>query len=465
MHPRFHDQTGSVTLVALCFTTVLAIALGSYIALCQRSYDLSTQLLHEDKVRQLAQTGLEEALWALNQNSWTGSGPAGDVAWTTSGANRTVALAYGSLGQGATGQVALTVANFASAGPVWPAITSTATLTLGDGRVFTKTLQATTGPAPLFGNAIASVNSYVSFTSQGTVDSWNSNPDGNPATPVVAYSFTAGNAANYAAVIAANDSGPTGIALNQALVYGYLATNGQPVSYSTSGSPPGCVKGPGTAATVYVEPGRLGKSAFIPASTVFTINTPALVPGNFTPLSWLAALLTIGPADTAVYSAPTGFIMPTGLLGYTLNIARPVKMVVNGDFVIGSGLLGPAKIVVQPPGGSLVVFVSGNVTIGGGGIVNQTNDPKNVALFCTSGSIVGSVQYTCAADFCGVVYSENLPIDIQQNATFYGALLTGQYVRFSAGATNPQFHYDAALRHVRFSDVTTPYIVLLLTES
>ncbi|SDS05535.1 hypothetical protein [Opitutus sp. GAS368] len=465
MRHRFHDQTGSVTLVALCLTTVLAIALGSYIALCQRSYDLSTQLLHEDKVRQLAQTGLEEALWALNQNSWTGSGPAGDVAWTTRGANRTIVLAYGSLGQGATGQIALTVANFAGTGPVWPAITSTATLTLGDGRVFTKTLQATTGPAPLFGNAIASVNSYVSFTSQGTVDSWNSNPDGNPATPVVAYSFTAGNAANYAAVIAANDSGTTSIALNQALVYGYLATNGQPVSYSTSGSPPGSVKGPGTAATVAVEPGRLGKSAFIPASAVFTVNTPALVPGSFTLFSWLAALLTIGPADNAIYSAPAGFAMPTGLLGYTLNIARPVKMVVNGDFVIGSGLLGPAQIVVQSPNGSLAVFVSGNVAIGGGGVVNQTNDPRKVAFFCTNGSTTGSVQYTSTADFCGVIYSENMPIDIQQNATFYGALLSGQYVSFSAGATNPQFHYDTALRHALFADVTTPYVILLLTES
>ena len=274
MRARLHDRAGSVTLVALCFTAVLAIALSSYLALYQRSYDFSTRLLHEDRARQLAQTGLEEALWALNQDIWTGSGPSSDTPWNTSGTNRSVTLAYGSLGQGATGQVTLTVANFASAGPVWPAITSTATVTLDDGHVFTKTLQAATGPAPLFGNAIASASSYVSFTSGGKVDSWNSRPDNNPATAVVAYSFTAGTPSNYAAVIAAADSGVTSVALSQALVYGYLATTGKAVSYSTSGSPPGRVKGPATAAAVDVDPGLLGKSAFIPASAVFSASGP-----------------------------------------------------------------------------------------------------------------------------------------------------------------------------------------------
>src|SRR3954471_18490199 len=176
MAPRFQNRTASVTLVALCFTCVLAIALSSYLALYQRSYDFSTRALLDNKARQLAQTGLEEALWALNQNVWTDSGPTSDTAWTITGADRTVALAYGSLGQGATGRVTLTVTNFASAGPTWPVITSTANVTLDDGRTFTKTLRATTGPAPLFGNAIASAHSYVSFVSQGIVDSWNSDP-------------------------------------------------------------------------------------------------------------------------------------------------------------------------------------------------------------------------------------------------------------------------------------------------
>jgi hypothetical protein len=467
MPTGIQNRTASVTLVALCFTSILGIALSSYLALYQRSYDFSTHQLLNDKTRQLAQTGLEEALWALNQNTWTSSGPSSNTAWTVSGADRTVVLTFPALGQGATGSVALTVANYASTGPTWPVITSTATVTLAGGRIFKKILRGTTGPAPLFGNAIASARSYVSFTSQGTVDSWNSDPDNNAATAASAYSFTAGNAGNYAAVIAADDSGTTSISLSRATVYGYLATTGKSVSYSTSGSPPGRVKGPTTAAGVDIDAERIGKSAFIPADTVFTVTPPPLPPGTPDLFDILTALLTISPADSEIYGSPSGFDIPSGLLGLgtTLNIDRPVRMVVNGNFSIGTGVLGPAKIVVRPPDGSLQIFVTGDVTIGGGGIVNQTNDPRKVAIFSTSSATADSITYTTATNFCGVIYSENKPIDVQANATFFGALLSGQYVRFSGGATNPQFHYDTALRQVRFSGITTPYIITLLTES
>jgi hypothetical protein len=467
MSPRLQNRTASVTLVALCFTCVLAIALSSYLALYQRSYDFSTRGLLDNKARQLAQTGLEEALWALNQNVWTDSGPSSDTAWTVTGADRTVTLTYGSLGQGATGRVALTVASFASTGPTWPVITSTATVAMDDGRIFTKTLRATTGPAPLFGNAIASAHSYVSFTSQGTVDSWNSDPDGDSTTAMVPYSFTAGNAANYAAVIASDDAAATSISLAQATVYGYLATTGKAVTYSTSGSPRARVQGPTTGAGVDVEPGRIGKSAFIPADTVFTVTPPPVNTGPVSLLTLLVNTLTIAPTNDEIYSAPTGFNMPTGVLnlGYTLYVDRAVRMVVNGNFSIGSGLLGDAKIVVRPPDGALQIFVTGDVTIGGGGIVNQTNEPRRVAIYSTSSVTTDSIVYSSSADFCGVIYSENKPIDIQANATFSGALLSGQYVRFSAGATNPVFHYDSALRQVRFSGIATPYIITLLTES
>src|SRR5204862_5831364 len=87
-------HNASVTLMSLCLTTVLGIALSSYLALCTRSVQFSARLLHNDKARELAQVGLEEALWALNQNDWTSSGPAGTTAWTTSGSDRTVTLSY-----------------------------------------------------------------------------------------------------------------------------------------------------------------------------------------------------------------------------------------------------------------------------------------------------------------------------------------------------------------------------------
>jgi hypothetical protein len=357
------------------------------------------------------------------------------------------------------------VSNFASTGPTWPTITSNATVTTKSGQTYTKNLQSTTGPTPLFGNAIASSDSYVSFVAGGTVDSWNSDPDDNPATASVPYSFTAGNTANYAAVIAAKGNGTNGVMLTQATVRGYVATFGEPVSYSTSGSPAGKVLGPTTPAGVNVDSSRLGKSAFVPVSVFSVTIPPAAVPpdsGGGGLLGFLvklvvdlvAALLS-GPGD----SYKTSDDLNITDAGTSLTIDRPMKLVVNGNLNIS----GSGRITIEPTG-SLELYVTGDVTIGGNGIRNQTNVPKKMALFCTSASTTDSLQYTTSENFCGVIFSENKPIDIRQNATFYGALLSRQYVRFSTNATAPVFHYDSALRNVRFAQVSTPYIVKKVTE-
>lgn len=463
-------RRASTTLVALCMTTALGIALGSYITVCTRSTQFSTRQLQLDKARELAQAGIEEALWALNQNTWTSSGPGNNTAWWTSGADRTAQLNYTLAGQGATGQVNLAVTNYASTGPTWPGITATAIITLPSGETFTKTLQATTAPAPLFGNAIASAESYVSFTAGGTVDSWNSDPDNNSATAMVPYSFTAGNPTNHAAVVAGKTNGTHGVILTQATVRGYVSTFGLPVSYSTSGTPPGKILGPATAVGVNVDTTRIGKSAFVPVSPVFDVVTPPGVNPPSSPsgggLLWLLGAILAALLDLvdALLTGPPNSTYKTNDLNITagsnsITVNKPMKLVVNGDLSIS----GTGKITIQAPG-SLQVFVAGDIAIGGLGIDNQTGDPKKFALFSTSASTTDTLEYTTAQSFCGVIYCENKPIDIRQNATFYGALLSRQFVRFSASATAPIFHYDAALRETRFSHVTTPYLIRQITE-
>jgi len=463
---RLRRVRGSVTLVSLCLTTALGIALGSYLALCSRSAQASARVVSQDQSQQLAQTGLEEALWALNQNNWTSSGPSGNATWTTSGVNRTVTLSYAMLGPNLTGEVALTIANYASSGPAWPTITSRATVTLKGGETFTKTLQATTGPAPLFGNAIASSESYVSFAAGGTVDSWNSDPDNDASTAAVPYSFTAGNPANYAAVVAGKTNGTHGVILTQATVRGYVATSGMPVSYSASGSPAASVVGPATAAGVNIDSARFGKSAFLPGSSVFVITPPPTNGANFyggllaDVVGLLAALLS-APATVDTFKA-NGLTANSLLTNVTIN--RPIKIIVDGDLEVSTllPLLGAGKITITSTG-ALELYVSGSVKIGALGFDNQTNDPKKLAIFCSS-TASDPVEYTSNANFCGVIYSENKPIDIRQNATFYGALLSRNYVRFSTNATSPVFHYDTALRSVRFNGVTTPYLIKRQTE-
>lgn len=464
VYPGRGHEAGTITLVVLCFAAVIGIALGSYLTLCVRSNQLSSRAVQQEIVRELAQTGFEEALWALNQDDWTGAGPAGTTSWTTSGSSRSATLSYPSAAPGLSGQVEVTIADSLSTGPTWPTITATARLTLPDGEILTRIQRASAGPAPLFGNAIASSESYVSFAASGTVDSWNSDPDNNPATAAAAYSFSPGNPENYSAVVAGHDNGTYGVVLSQAAVYGYVATSGKPVGYATSGFPVGRVVGPATPGALNVDDSRISRSKFVPAGDVFTVETPPTSGPNYgglinTVLNLVTALLSAGAGVDTYKTSGDLSILGIPLLSPNLVVDRPLKLIVNGDLSIS----GAGKIVITSTG-SLELFVAGDVSIGGGGIQNQTLDPRKMALFCTSSSTSDSLQYTTSSDYCGVIYCENKPIDIRENAVFRGALLSRSYVRFSTNATAPEFHYDTALRNIRFNFVTTPYIIHDLTE-
>jgi Tfp pilus assembly protein PilX len=458
---------GAVSLLVLCLISALGVAVGSYFALLMHNQRLAGRHLQNERARELAQCGLEEALWALNQASWNSSGPAGTTAWTTSGPNRSAVLSYPALGPGAAGEVTVTIANYASTGPTWPTIAVQAVLTLPDGSTIARGLEATTAPAPLFGNAIASANAGVVFGAGGTVDSWNSNPDNNPATAAVAYSFTAGNPANYAAVVAGRDTGggTHGVTLTQATVNGYVATFGKAVGYSVSSVPPGRVRGPATAAGVNVDTTRLSRSAFVPVAPVFDVVLPSTGGANYGGLLGsvldLVSALLLAPLGIDLYKTNGDLvILGIPLVSPNLVVDRPLKIIVDGNLTIG-GLGG--RITITPTG-SLQLFVTGDCTIGGAGIVNQNVDPATCAIFCTSNLTGDTLQYTSSSDFRGVIYCKNKPIDIRQNATFYGALLSSQQISFSNAATAPVFHYDSALRSTRFPQITTPYVISLLTE-
>ena len=91
---RFSSLRGTVTLVALCFVTVLGITLAGYIAVCSRAMQLSNRSFQTRTSQQLAEMGIDEALRAFNKNDWTD--------WNSSP----------KLGQGVTGTVKIRIDNY-----------------------------------------------------------------------------------------------------------------------------------------------------------------------------------------------------------------------------------------------------------------------------------------------------------------------------------------------------------------
>ncbi len=427
---------GSLTLVALCFTAVIAVALASYLMVCYRSLDLSFRDLHRSRARILAEIGLEEALWSLNQKpaQWT------SPAWTTVGTAMTRTFTGYNLGQSATGQITVTVANYTGNTPT---ITSVGTVSLPAGGIFIKTLVATTKPAPLFGNAIAVSAGTVNFSRGGTVDSYDSRlgPYG-------------GSNISAAAILAG-----TNVIITNATIQGYAATYGTALSRSA-----GLVKSlTGTSH----DANRLSQSAFIP---LFTVNTPLAI-NNYTG-TVTGGSQTIGTAGGPTeywYTSPWwGWPVDLNLSsGDTLQINGPVKLIVTQDLILSSS----GKIQINA-NGRLEIFVANNVDITGtGGIINNStsNLPKNLALFSTGMARSFTFRPSGAgAVFRGVIYSAETNAAINftsNNPTFYGAILAQFDVNFST--PSPILHYDVALQNLSrdwFTDIATPFIINQQTE-
>ena len=104
------ENRGSIVLVALCFVAVLGIALASYLAVSNQAMKLSNRAQQQSVSRQLAEMGIEQALWSFNRNNWD---PAlWTVDTTNHRASRTVTFPNTKYGNGVTGSINIRVDNY-----------------------------------------------------------------------------------------------------------------------------------------------------------------------------------------------------------------------------------------------------------------------------------------------------------------------------------------------------------------
>ena len=420
--PR-HDR-GAALLAALCFATVLALAIGGYITVCYRSLALSTRSNQGTFAVQLAEAGMEDALWALNKDDWS--------SWSISGTTATRTISGFSYGNGATGQIGVTIANYdGSAGT--RTVTAVGTITLSDGSTIRRTLASTATRAPLFVNAIAGTTGAVKFTAAGTssvIDSYDSS----------AGLYTA-QTPGYAAVLSSGSTTTSSatVQLTNAQVKGYVATLSTGPSYSTSAR----LFGPATPGTTKIDSSRISTSPYQP---VFEIETPT---GAGTSLSNPSGNLTLGTAGAS--SATLYYSTGINMIGSTkVTVAGPVKLVVSGNFYVGLNGGSPSFEVATT--GTLEVFVSGDIAIYGNGMNNLTRAPERMAIYGTNTLTVPDMNTAVA--FYGVIYTPYGDYKVLSNNAIYGAIVA-RNVTFSGSA--PVMHYDLNLRNQTFSGVDTPY--------
>lgn len=464
------SERGAAMLAALCLAMVFAISLSSYIALCYVSLMMSTRSIMSSHSIELAETGIEQALYSQNNSDWTGwtvsvAGPnsvmSTQMAMTSSGLLPTSGSPTPlNFGNGATGLVNITVT---LSGGVLTGITSQGQMSLPNGTAtsggsvatVSRTLSYTAPTFPfaatpntaVFVNAVAATSSCVQFLAAGTVDSYNSYN----ATSL-SYQLYSAAVAGWSAVILSQDvtSGTTTVRLNDAVVDGYAvgydynspsSTNW--LSYGGTGQ----LIGKTTPPTTYIDSSRILSSP-VPYQPVLAANSAAW--NQYLPLSAcngdnvLANSASLGSATApyAVYNA-SGINLTSGIV----TITGPTVIIVSSTVRI----TGSAQINLLP-GASLAIFADGgNVLIdcnGSGGITNGSPVPlaKNFALLSTKNSAMNySVIINQQVPFYGVVYFPYRNIVVATTgptAPIYGSIV-GESVTFVG---SPTIHYDVALR-------------------
>ena len=451
---RFASERGTVLLAALCFATVMAMVLGSYLTLCSRSLQMSSRNMNSTHSVELAENGMEEALWAQNANSGAGD----FTGWSVAGTTATKTISGFTYGNGVTGSVSISVTNY-SATTGAHAITSTGTTIMADGSTLSRSLSTSSSPSALFTNALGatgttSTTGTITFNSAGTVDSYDSSRG----------LYTA-QTPTYSAILAAGGISTTTspIQLTNAQLKGYAATvtGSKGLGYTLGGS--ARVIGPSTTVNV--------SGTTIDASRV--ISTPISYQQNFAikPASGVGTTIpgkntggtigTIGATTPSIYYY-TGGLELTG--GTTITVQGPVIMVITGYFHMGVD--GSASAIKVLSTGSLQVYTTSDIAIYGGGIDNQTKDPKKVSIYGTGAGGITDMSsdpdMSTATAFYGIIYTPNGKFTVKQNNAIYGAIVANT-VLFTC--TAPVIHYDLNLRNVTFDGITTPFAVSSWTDT
>lgn len=445
-------ERGSALLATLCFAGVLSIAVAGYLAVSYRSFAVSNRELNNSHCIELAEIGMDDALWALNNGF--------DASWVPLSGNLSKTLmdshppfpdpssAPFAYENGSKGQV---VINY---NPATKSVMAIGVLTLSDGTIIRRGLGSVAQPGQLFTNAIgASVS--LAFANGGLVDSFDSTVSGYSA-PDPAHLTSA----NSAAVIAA----PT-INLGIAQVYGFAATNPPTVPEPTPFLFGGGAKviGPSSATGTTIDPTRRSTNPSQPSAN-------PVQPSAGSPLTITGSTLLDSPG---VYQLDS-IDLPDGVV---VTITQPVVLKVHNSV----RTTGTGRIVVAGAGTlelQIDEYDGYGLNLQGAGIDNQTLLPRNVSILVGrsySGNAISNIDvdtstYTdilhpfydsVSKAFYGSIYLPNDTISVANDSKIFGAMV-GASVTFNG--FNPEVHYDSALHKTNIVDLATPYTLVQLHE-
>lgn len=456
-HHRPNNNRGSVLLVALLLCGIIGISLVSYIQLSRTTLNISNRGLYNNAAMNLAEEGLEEAMYSINQN--LGNSTYTWPSWTTNGGDKYREWPTVSLSQGATATFRVYFYNFSPSdpGPKWVVSRSRVTLAGINSAPVDKYIAILLKKTSIFANGLVAKHNVDFHGNNAAVDSWNSDSDGNGVSET---NYSTANTVRHAKGSVAAENV---VSVQNADIFGYVATKNTTITVGSNGM----ITGNFSAAGGTLDSSRTSQGF----QGDFTINSPPA--GTYSGLaSDIINTSTSLPRGT---DTTTCSDTNSPYYGYRLISADSVSLAGSDTLTITNKVViklnsttnalkttGSSKVKINT-GAALVVFTAGDINIAGNGVENGTtsvgtcNAPINCQFFGTKTSLTQSISIAGNGVLSAVVDAPFASVSING-----GGDVCGSVVAYDIDVTgDAQFHYDESLANF---NVDEPYRIFTWKE-
>ena len=438
---------------------IISLSLSSYLQLSRGTLTNSNASLYTNAALNLAENGLEEAVYAINKTvadssySWSSNGwdtaspvPAGDAR------RRLPASGYYTFDQGVRGYVRVYVLGYNGASP---RAMARSTILIPNSRTIEKWVEVRLRRSSRFSNGLVAKDSLSFSGSNASVDSWHSkkNDDGTARATSVPYSDSVKDDKGSIGSISV---GVNAVLVQNAKIWGYASTGGSQPSVGSNG-----LIGPFGTDTGDVDATRVSTDF---SASFDNISNPTNGGDSIGDITGNLSLPRAG--DTA--ASDSKYYYTVGQINFnnkTLSIQKKtstspaVNVVITLTNVTTSINIGGGSGALNIESGSkLVVYAPGDVKIAGNGVMNggttsaTANLPEAFQIYGTKTSGTQDIQLAGNGVLSGVVYAPFGSVKINGNGDVCGSIVANDITVVG----NATFHYDESLSEM---DGNSPYRV------
>lgn len=447
------SERGSLLIVSMVLCAIIGISLASYLQLSRTALTISNRALYSNAAMNLAENGLEEAMYALNKRvadssysfpGWTQVTSTNDV--------RDIWTGY-TFDQNATGVLRVYIDDALSGNS--PVATARATITLGgsSARTIEKWVQVRLKKTSKFSNGLVAKNSITFNGNNVTVDSWDSTDNSTGA--IIPYSSSVRNDNGSVGSISVSNGA---VATNNGDVWGWVSTGGDDPTDNVGTQ--GSILGETSASGLKVDPARV--------ATDFSATFDAVEAQSTTPYTAISPTTISDDLTLPINAATDSWAMVDGVKTYYYSASKIDFN--NKEFKIANGynvvlkltntstaikMAGNDSVITVGTGSSLSIYGEGDVTFAGKGLANgadgtdanttvddnEINQPIKFQFWGTKTSGTQNIDVHGNGTFSGVIYAPQGAVTITGNGSVSGSVVANT-IKLTGNAA---FHYDESL--------------------